>query len=368
MRIVLAPDSFGGTATAAVAAAALADGWHQVSPADEVDLRPLSDGGPGLIAALAASLDGELLDLTVTGPTGSPVTAQILAVDDTAYLESAMACGLELLQRDGGDVRTATTYGVGELVAAAVGHGVRTVVVGLGGSGTNDGGAGLWAALGATPAEQLRLGGVALRDLTEITAPDLGGVRLVAASDVDNPLLGLHGASSVYGPQKGADQGAIMSLDVALERWADLVEAAVGRPGLRESQGAGAAGGLGFGLLALGAERVYGVELVIEAVKLAAAVDGADLVVTGEGRFDATSLRGKVVSGVARVAQGAGVPCLVAAGQSTVGAREAASHGIDEVHSVAELMGGADAALAAGTAGIRRLGAAIAREWARPPR
>lgn len=369
MRIVVAPDSFGGTATAAEAANAFIAGWREVAPDDELVPRPMSDGGPGLIAALAASLDAVTQPLVVTGPSGAPVTAELLVVGATAYIESAMACGLIALQAADGDVRTATTYGVGELVAAAAStSGVDRVVVGLGGSGTNDGGAGLWAALGGEPAAELRTGGVGLRELTGLRPPTRGRVTLVAATDVDNPLLGLHGASAVYGPQKGADQAAVMSLDMALEHWADLVETAVGQPGLRDAAGAGAAGGLGFGLLALGAERVSGIELIADAVCLAAAVDGADLVVTGEGRFDATSLRGKVGSGVARHAQEAGVPCVVAAGSSELGAREAAANGIDDIYSIAALRGGVDAALAAGIEGIRELGAAVAKDWSRPTR
>jgi glycerate kinase len=238
-------------------------------------------------------------------------------------------------------------------------------VVGLGGSGTNDGGAGMWAALGAEPAGILRAGGVGLKVLDHVTVPPALGVRLIAATDVDNPLLGMHGASAVYGPQKGADQAAVMSLDLGLERWADVAEAATGMAGCRDRPGAGAAGGLGFGLFALGADRVSGIELVMTAVGLREKVEGADLVVTGEGRFDATSLRGKVAAGVARVAQDAGVPCVVAAGQASVGVRDAAASGFDEVWSVADLLGSADAALAAGRDGIRELGRAVARSWSR---
>ncbi len=366
MRIVVAPDSFGDTATAAEAATAFAAGWRQVAPGGDLDLRPMSDGGPGMLSALAASLAATPQPVVVTGPTGAPEPAQILIAGTTAYVESAMACGLEALQRTDGDVRTATSFGVGELIAAARATiRVGRIVVGLGGSGVNDGGAGLWAGLGAEPADLLRAGGLALRDLGWVTPPAIGDLELVAATDVDNPLLGLQGASAVYGPQKGADQAAVMSLDIALECWADLVEAAVGRSGVRDAPGAGAAGGLGFGLLALGARRVVGFEVVSEAVGLAAAIEAADLVVTGEGRFDATSLRGKVASGVARLAQQAGVPCVVAAGQSEIGAREAAANGIDEVWSVADRLGGAEAALAAGPDGIRELGVAVAREWSR---
>jgi glycerate kinase len=366
MRVVVAPDSFGDLTRADEVAAAFASGWHEIAPADDLVLAPLSDGGPGLIHVLSFGLTGELVELDVAGPSGRTGRGSILRAGSTGYVESALACGLDALRRDGGDVRTATTYGVGQLVAAAAAlDGVDTVVVGLGGSGTNDGGAGMWAALGAEPAEILRGGGVGLKALDQVSAPGPLGVRLVAATDVDNPLLGLHGASAVYGPQKGADQAAVMTLDIALERWADVVETATGNPGVRNQRGAGAAGGLGFGLLALGAERVSGIELVMTAVGLADKVEGADLVVTGEGRFDATSLRGKVASGVAQVAQAAGVPCVVVAGQASVGVRDAAASGIDEVWSVAEAMGSTSAALAAGADGVRELGRRVARSWSR---
>jgi glycerate 2-kinase len=355
MHVVLAPDCFTGTATAAEAAAAFAGGWRSVAPGDTLVLCPVSDGGPGLVAALVESLPGSR----------SP-QAGLLIAGSTAYVESAVGCGPDAVADAGRDVRTGSTAAVGELLAAAASvDGVATVVVGLGGSATNDGGAGLWAALGAEPAEVLAAGGIGLGRLESVTVPPAPRVRLVAATDVDNVLLGLYGASAVYGPQKGADDAAIMALDIALERWADLVEAGTGRPGLRNEAGAGAAGGLGFGLLALGAERTSGIELVLDAVDLAGRVADTDLVVTGEGRYDATSLRGKVVSGVARVAQEAGVPCIVAAGQSDVGAREAASNGIDEVWSVADRLGSADAAIQAGVEGLRTLGAAIARTWSR---
>ncbi|MGN6473137.1 MAG: glycerate kinase family protein [Mycobacteriales bacterium] len=367
MRVVVAPDKFAGMLTAAEAAKAFAAGWHDAAPGDELDLIPLSDGGPGLIAALTAALPGSRIhEIEASGPTGVVRPRRLLVARDTAYIESAEACGLEELQREGGDVRTSTTYGVGQLLAAAAAvDDVDTVVLGLGGSGTNDGGAGMWAALGAEPADLLRSGGTGLRELTGLSAVGELGVRIVAATDVDNPLLGLHGATAVYGPQKGADQAAIMSLDAALERWADAVERLVSQPGLVARPGACAAGGLGFGLLALGAERQSGADLVMAAVGLTDAIEGADLVVTGEGSFDATSLRGKVAAGVAQRAQVAGVPCVIAAGQAHVGSRDAAAHGIDEVWSVADQLGSVAAALAAGVDGVRALGTAVARSWSR---
>jgi glycerate 2-kinase len=366
MRVVVAPDSFGGTMGAGDVATAFSSGWHDVAPDDDVILAPLSDGGPGLVSVLSFVLTSDLIRVDAVGPTGAAGGADILRVGSTGYVESALACGLDELRRHGGDVRTATTYGVGQLIAAAAAiGGVGTVVIGLGGSGTNDGGAGMWAALGAEPAQILQGGGIGLKALDHVTVPKLPDVRLVAATDVDNPLLGLHGASAVYGPQKGADQAAVMALDIALERWADVAEAAAGRSGIRNLPGAGAAGGLGFGLLALGADTVSGIELVMTAVGLREKVEDADLVVTGEGHYDATSLRGKVPSGVARVAQEAGVPCVVVAGQTSVGARVAAANGVDEVWSVAATLGSVEAALAAGAAGVREVGRAVARSWSR---
>jgi glycerate kinase len=370
MRIVIAPDSFGSDIQADTIVEAFQEGWRSVSPDDVLIGRPISDGGPFFVSVLAHALRGtDVVWVDASGPVGEEAGSYVVIKDGTAYVESAVVCGLDRLLRAGGDVRTATTHGVGQLVATvAAREDVHTVVVGLGGSGTNDGGAGLWAALGAEPAGVLRGGGVALRRLDRLEPPPDLGVRLIAATDVDNPLLGFQGASAVYGPQKGADQAAIMSLDASLEDWAVQVEAVTGRPGLRDAPGAGAAGGLGFGLLALGAERRSGIDLVIEAVELSKWVEGADLVVTGEGKFDSTSMRGKVVSGVARIAQEHGVPVVVAAGQADVGAREAASHGIDEVWSVAELLGSVDAARAAGQDGVRQLAAAIATQWRRPAR
>ncbi|MBV9292763.1 MAG: glycerate kinase, partial [Frankiales bacterium] len=189
--------------------------------------------------------------------------------------------------------------------------------------------------------------------------------RLLVATDVDNPLLGPNGASTVYGPQKGADRATVLDLDDALRRWADLAEPAFGRDGARNEAGAGAGGGLGFALLLLGAERVSGFALAADAVGLADQLRDADLVVTGEGSFDAQSLQGKVVSGVARSAQEHGLPCVVVAGQAHLGRREAAARGIDDIYAVADLLESAEAAQAAGADGVRLATAAAARAWSR---
>lgn len=364
MRVLVAPDSFGGTLSATEAAQAIATGFRAAAPDVDVHTLPLSDGGPGFVDVLATAIGGQRRTLTVRGPLGEPVTAEALISDDTGYVEAAQAAGLHLVAEDQRDPRRASSYGVGELLTAAA-AGVRRVIVGLGGTATNDGGAGLWAALGAQPADRLAAGGAALADLTEVLPPHPVPVSLVAATDVDNPLLGPNGASAVYGPQKGADRETVLDLDDALRRWAEIVETGIALPGLRDRPGAGAAGGLGFGLLALGASVASGFEIVADAVDLRGRVAAVDLVVTGEGSVDAQSLRGKAVIGVARLAQEAGVPCIVVAGRAEVGRRDAAAAGLDDLEAVADIFGSTEAARAAGAAGVERAAATIAHRWAR---
>ena len=346
--MVIAPDSYGGTLSAAEAAAALADGWRAGAPHDVVDEVPLSDGGPGFVDVLASAHPSALLTpVTVSDPLGRPVLATFLmASDGTAYVESAQACGLHLLSEDERDPERTTTTGVGELLAAALGAGARTVVVGLGGSATNDGGRGAWEQLGGA------------------WPPD---VALVAASDVNAPLLGHHGATAVFGPQKGASREALVRLERQMEAWADELEQASGRS-VRSRDGAGAAGGLGAALLALGGVREPGIQLVLDAVGLAARLEGAGAVVTGEGRYDAVSLRSKVPNGVARTAQAAGVPCLVLAGVVEVGEREARAAGVDAVHSAAALAGSPEESRRDPDRWLRELATRVARQWSPPVR
>ena len=340
MRVVIAPDKFAGTLTAVEAAQAIAAGWRRRAPQDDLELVPMADGGPGFVDVLHASLGGDLLAQTVTGPYGAAVPAGILLVGDTAYVESAQACGLHLTPEGERDPERATTRGVGELVAAGVDAGARRVVVGLGGSATNDGGAGLLSALGAvaTPGDALdhgpsRLGGLEKVDLTP-ALERLDGVSLVAASDVDNPLLGLIGATNVFGPQKGVAQDRLQAVDAMLERLAAATDKKVAL-----AKGAGAAGGLGFALLLLGATREPGVELVARAVDLHDKAAAADLVVTGEGAFDFSSRSGKVPYGVAAVAAEALVPCIALAGKVLVGSREMRALGVESAYSVVDLVG-----------------------------
>ena len=371
VRILVAPDEFGGTLSAARAARAIAAGWTAAVPGDVVEIAPLSDGGPGFVEVLATALPGaELRSVTVEDPLARPVDAVFLLHEGTAYVESAAACGLHLLAPEERDPLTTTTYGVGQLVAAALDAGARRVVVGLGGSATNDGGAGLLAALGLARldavGERLPPGGAALARLDRLSgAPDarLAGVELVAAIDVDAPLLGLLGASATFGPQKGASREDVAVLDGALTRWADVLEQTLG-VAVRDRPGAGAAGGLGAALLALGARREPGIALVQELIGLPVKVAAAELVVTGEGAFDVTSLRGKAVTGVAALALAEAVPCVVLAGRVDVGRREAAAAGIEAAYSLADAVG-LQAALDRPEEALATLAGRIARQWSR---
>ncbi|GAB3437259.1 glycerate kinase family protein [Actinophytocola sediminis] len=369
MRVLIAPDCFGGTLTAPEAAEAIAAGWRDGAPDDELTLCPLADGGPGFVDVLAAGLDGQLHELSVTGPRGARVEAVWLEHDGTAYLECAQACGLHLVPKEDRDALAATTFGVGELIADAVKANVHTIVIGLGGSATTDGGAGMLHALGAGPVdadgEELPPGGGPLVDAARLGGQvDLGDITLVAASDVENPLLGKLGAARVFGQQKGADDLAVRRLERSLTRWADLLAELADRD-VRNVPGAGAAGGLGAALIALGASVESGAGVVRRLTGLDAAFDQAQLVITGEGSFDFQSLRGKLVTRVAGAAAERGVPCVVLAGVVSVGRRRAASAGVDVAYSVAEHVGSAEASLAdpAGTLGA--LAKHVSAQWRR---
>lgn len=372
VRVVVAPDSFGGTLSATAAAEAIATGWRRSAPADELRLVPVADGGTGFVEVLHAGCGGELRESRVTGPFGDPVDAPWLLVGTSAYVESAAACGLHHVpraQRTPDVARRVTTRGVGELVRAAREAGATEVVVGLGGSATTDGGAGMLAALGAVAVGEdgapLPDGGAALARCARLEGTaDVAGLRLVAAADVDNPLLGPHGAAAVFGPQKGADADAVAELDAALSRFADVLAAATGRD-LRDEAGAGAAGGLGLALLALGAERVSGAGLVRELVGLDAELAEAGLVISGEGSFDWQSLRGKLVTTVSRAAAERGLPCVVLAGQVTVGRREAAAAGVDAAYSVSEDAGGVEESMADPAGTLAALAERVAGRWSR---
>jgi glycerate kinase len=291
---------------------------------------PIADGGEGTVDMVLAH-GFRAVSCEVRGPTGEPVTARYALREQTAVVEMAAAAGLGLLP-DGPDddtARTATTYGVGQLLRDALDRGARRIVLGIGGSATTDGGRGMAAALG------VRLDGERL-DLSALD-PRLADASLVVASDVDNPLIGPSGAAAVYGPQKGAGPATVALLDRALGQWADLVAGATGRD-LRELPGAGAAGGLGFGAAALlGAELRSGIDLLLELSGFAEVASGADLVVVGEGSLDEQSLRGKGPVGVAAVAARAGTPVVAVAGRCTVDAQRLRAHGVDAVYPLTDL-------------------------------
>jgi glycerate kinase len=364
MRVVIAPDKFAGTLSAVEAATAIATGWRRRLPGTDVVEVAMSDGGPGFVDVLHAALGGTLLAVTVSDPYGEPVPATVLRVGDSAYLESAQAVGLHLTEPAERRPMVATSRGLGELVRAAVTDGARRIVVGAGGSATNDGGAGLLAALGAT-AE----GGVLDRGpdgLAGLTTVDIGpgrelvaGVDLVLASDVDNQLLGLVGATKTFGPQKGLTEAQLLEADGRLQLFAELVDRKVAA-----EKGAGAAGGIGYALLLLGAVRRPGVEVVAEAVDLAGALQGADLVITGEGAFDFSSRSGKVPYGVAQIAATRLVPCIALAGQVLVGSREMRALGIEAAYSIVERVG-EERAFAEPAAALADLAERVARTWGR---
>lgn len=367
MRVLVAPDSFGGTMTAVTAAAAMAAGWTSASPDDEVITRPMSDGGPGFAGVVAAALDAELVDASVTGPLGDEVSATFALDGATAYVEAAQACGLALVPPADRDPEETTSYGVGQLIRAALRAGATRVVVGLGGTATNDAGAGMLAALGATADGPLDCGPGQFRRLHRVDlAPareTLAGVEMVVATDVDIPLLGLRGASRSFGPQKGADTDAVARLESALEHFHHLVgRTSDGKdPGV--ALGAGAAGGLGYALIALGAARVPGITTVMDIVGLPELITSSDVVITGEGNFDWQSLRGKVVHGVATSALSQVKPCVVIAGQVSLGRREYAASGVAAAYSVSDMAGGVAESMADPVASLTAATARVAKTW-----
>lgn len=369
MRIVVAPDDFKSSLTAPAVAHAIAAGWLAARPGDELDLCPLSDGGPGFVDTLHEALGGELFPLTVAGPLGQPTPAVVLLVEGTAYIESAQACGLHLLEELAPE--KASTTGVGQLIREAIELGATRIVIGVGGTASTDGGAGMLAALGANADADLRSGS---QGLSEVTSVDLGpalaavaGVQLELASDVDNPLLGLTGAAKTFGPQKGADDAAVQRMDIALTQFAEAIGKRADGKSPAVAKGAGCGGGIGFALLHLGATRVPGIATVIEATKLRERIETADLVITGEGRFDWQSLRGKVVSGVAAIALPALRPCVVIAGDVLVGRREYSALGISAAYSVSEIVGSAEQSLAQPVDSLQTAAARVARTWSTRP-
>jgi glycerate 2-kinase len=334
LRVVVAPDSFGGALDSVAVAQAIAGGWARVRPTDEIVSAPMADGGEGTLAALAAALGDRAVrhSVATVDALGRPVEADWLELGDgDAFIEMAAASGLSRLspaERTPDAARRASTRGTGELLRAALDAGARRITLGLGGSATTDGGSGLLTALGLRlldgDGHDLEPGGAALAQLAELRADGLdrrlNRARLTIASDVTNPLCGPMGAAATYGPQKGADPTAVQELDAALAAWGGAIERAKGRF-VADIPGAGAAGGTTAGLIGFTSAKVRpGVEVVAELIGLGDALEAADLVITGEGRADEQTLSGKAAMGVARLARSRNAPVVLLCGALGPGA------------------------------------------------
>lgn len=358
--VLVAPDSYKGSLTSVQVARAIADGWSRVHPDDIVLLCPLADGGEGTLEAIAAAGGWAWQTATVHDPIGRRIEARWLRSEDgaRAAIEMATGSGLSRLAADERDAVGTTSVGTGELITAAVDAGARRIVLGIGGSATTDGGAGLLAGLGASADRDAP--SVALDGLD----PRLADVELEVACDVSNPLLGDDGAAAVYGPQKGASPAIVRDLDGRLGRFADVLDRASGRAE-RDTPGAGAAGGVGYALLSIqdhlaGFGLRPGVDLVMDATDFDGKLARADLVITGEGRIDAQTGFGKTALGVARRAQAAGVPCIaIGGGVETAGIEALAAVGAIAV-PVVERPQTVEEAMAAGTGPLERCGSRIA--------
>jgi glycerate kinase len=350
--VLIAPDKFKGSLTAEQVATALADGIHDVRPNHPVRAVPVADGGDGTVdAALAAGFTR--VDVAAHGPTGEPLDAVIAVHDGVAVVETAAACGLVRLPGGRLAPMTATSFGAGELVRAALDAGCRTIVLGVGGSASTDGGVGMLRALGAT----------ITGDNVDLSTMDerLVDAEIVLACDVDNPLLGPNGAAATFGPQKGASPAQVEELDERLARWATMLGAATGRD-LADAPGAGAAGGIGYSALAgLGATRRPGIELLLELVGFDEQLTGAQLVITGEGSLDEQTLHGKAPAGVA--ARAAGVPVLAVAGRCLLTTERLNEAGIAAAYPLSDLEPDPTRSMANAEPLVRQIGARIAREW-----
>jgi len=369
MKIVIAPDSFKESLSAAEAAEAIEAGFREIFPEATFCRIPLADGGEGTAATLVAATAGRIVAVTVTGPLGEPVAAFYGLCGDgrTAVMEMAAASGLMLVPLPLRNPLLTTSFGTGELLRVALDAGVEKVIIGIGGSATNDGGAGMLQALGARLLDvdnrEIGKGGGELARLERIDAngldPRLGKMTIEVACDVTNPLLGERGASAVYGPQKGATRAMVALLEENLARYADLVLRDLGAD-VASVPGAGAAGGMGAALLAIGGRLRPGIDIVMEAVGLEAALRDADLVITGEGRLDGQTAHGKVAVGVARLAKRYNRPVIALAGSLGDGCEAVLAHGIDAWFSVTPRPCSLEEALARGGENLQRTARSVA--------
>ena len=346
MKIVIAPQGFKAGISGLEAARAIARGVSAAISGAETVLAPVADGGDGTLNALVDGTSGQVFTSTVTGPLGQPLEAQwgVMGDGHTAVIEMALASGLALVPQRRRDPRSTTTAGTGEMLKEALDRGFTRIIVGLGGSATNDGGAGLATALGArfldSDGNPLPPGGSALAKLHSIDTQGfhggLAGVTVIAATDVTNPLCGPDGASAIFGPQKGATPDTVQELDAALANYARVVARDLGRD-VSEAPGAGAAGGLGAGLMAFTRATLQsGIDMVCDVLGFDSLLEGADLVITGEGRADHSTIFNKAPVGVARHAQAHGVPTVLLAGGLGPGYEELYDHGLAAVVCIAD--------------------------------
>jgi len=373
MKIVIAPDSFKDSLSAQGVADAIALGLAEVWPDAHLVKCPMADGGEGTVESVLAACNGELRRTEVRGPLGAPVNAAWgwLPHSHTAIIEMAEASGLQLVPLGQRDACISSTFGTGELIRAALDAGAQRLILAIGGSATNDGGAGALQALGVklldAQGRPLPPGGLALGQLASIDLDDLdprlSAVRFDIAADVNNPLCGAQGASAIFGAQKGASPEQVEQLDRALGHFADHCSKVLDKD-VRDEPGSGAAGGLGFAAKAfLGAQFKAGVDVVAQLVGLSEVVAGADLVITGEGRFDAQTLRGKTPFGVARIASEHGVPVIVIAGTLGEGYQQLYAHGIDAAFALASGPMTLQQACATAPRLLRERATNIARVW-----
>jgi glycerate 2-kinase len=372
-RVLVAPDKFKGSLSATQVAARIASGLARAGFTGDAVRLPVADGGDGTVdAAIAAGY--RRIDVDVHGPVGRAVTASFAMLDGTAVIEAAQACGLTLLPAGELAPLTATSRGVGELILAAARMRATRVLLGLGGVATTDGGAGLVQALGARlsdeSGQELPPGGAGLSGLGKLDLSrmrDLSGIEFLVASDVDNPLLGPSGAAAVYAPQKGASAADVPVLEAGLARWADVAEEAWGRS-VRDVPGAGAAGGLGFAaLLFLGARLRPGISLLLDMLSFSEHLDGARLVITGEGALDEQTLRGKAPFGVARAAAAHSppVPVVAVAGVCTLSAAPLRAAGIAAAYALTDIEPDLTRSMAEAGPLVEELAGRIARDWLR---
>ena len=372
MRVVVAPDKFKGSLTAAQVAARIAAGLARAAPGAEVVEMPVADGGDGTLEA-AVEAGYRRVPVRAEGPTGEPVETAYAERDGVAVVELADVSGLGRLPGGRLAARTASSYGTGQVIRAALDAGCRRVVLGIGGSAGTDGGAGLVQALGGRLAGEhggeVGRGGAALAAVRSLDLaglhPALATAEVVVASDVDNPLLGPRGAAAVYGPQKGASPADVAELDAALARWADAVRRATGRDEAA-TPGAGAAGGVGFAVLAvLGATLAPGIDLVLDLVGFRAVLPGAGLVITGEGSLDGQTLHGKAPAGVAAAARASGIPVVAGAGRSQLSPSELEPAGSLAAYALTDLEPDPGRCMAEAGPLLERLAERVAADWMR---